>query len=394
MEHFNTSDIPYKVMYQDSGLLEETVRFVAPELADAYDFETAVPLDKEHRAATGRTRLQDKAYLVEPRDPRRPRLLVVLEFQSGNDPKMALRMEEYAHLAATAAADKRKGTAGRLPETLPIVIHNGDRPWRASTVGIVRHVEDGPPTRVPMYATVDLPVLAKGPDKLGRRPQPGGRLETLAGVEAATPRRLPKLLAEAFRRHPGAESSKLREGLHLRVTAMLSHQGIDGELPPLEECERLLAEERGETMRTMMDAQFERWRDKNVARGLARGRVQGRALGMEQGMARGLEQGRSQGLAQGMEQGRAQGRSQGLAQGMEQGRVEGMAQGRVALLARQAKLRFGAGVADRMAALLADVSDTSRLDEAGEWLLKCDSGEALLERLPSIVRGTGNGATG
>ena len=83
-----------------------------------------------------------------------------------------------------------------------------------------------------------------------------------------------------------------------------------------------------------------------------------------------------------------------MALGMERGMEQGMAQGRVDLLARQAKLRFGAGVAGRVAALLADVSDTSRLDEAGEWLLKCDSGEALLERLPAIVRGTGNGAPG
>ena len=107
-----------------------------------------------------------------------------------------------------------------------------------------------------------------------------------------------------------------------------------------------------------MDAQFERWRDENVARGLAQGRVQG----MEQGRAQGMEQ--------------------------------GMAQGRVALLEQLAEERFGAGVAGRMAALLADVSDTSRLDEAGKWLVACDSGETLLERLPAIVRGTGNGAPG
>ena len=104
-------------------------------------------------------------------------------------------------------------------------------------------------------------------------------------------------------------------------------------------------------MRTMMDAQFDRWCAKNVARGLAQGRVQGQALGMERGLA----------------------------------------QGRVTLLAQQAEQRFGAGVAGRMAALLSDVSDTSRLDAAGKWLVACDSGEALLERLPAIVRGTGNG---
>ena len=112
-------------------------------------------------------------------------------------------------------------------------------------------------------------------------------------------------------------------------------------------------------MTTMMDAQFDRWRAKSVAQGLAQGRVQGRALGWERGL--------------------------------ERGRVEGMAQGRVALLEQLAEDRFGAGVAGRMAALLAGVSDTSRLDAAGRWLIACDSGEALLERLPAIVRGTGNG---
>ena len=34
-----------------------------------------------------------------------------------------------------------------------------------------------------------------------------------------------------------------------------------------------------------------------------------------------------------------------------------------------------------MTALIADVSDVSRLDEAGEWLVECDTGEALLARL-------------
>ena len=346
MQHIQSSDPAYKVMYQDPGLLEDTVRLVAPDLADAYDFKTAVALDKEHLAVTDRTRFQDKAYLVEPKDASRPRLLVALEFQSSQDSNMALRMEEYAYLAATAApAD----AAGRLPEVLPLVIYNGERPWRASAEGIVRRIGDEPPLRGPAYDTVDVPRLAEGPGHRGRRSPPGSRLGTLAGVEAASlPERLPTLLAEAFRRHPGAESSKLRRGLHLRVSAMLRRQGVDGGLPTLDECERLLAEQKGETMRTMMDAQFDRWRDENVARGLARGRAQG------------LEQ--------------------------------GMAQGRVALLEQLAEQRFGAGVAGRMAALLSDVSDTSRLDEAGKWLVACDSGETLLERLPAIVRGTGNGA--
>ena len=94
----------------------------------------------------------------------------------------------------------------------------------------------------------------------------------------------------------------------------------------------------------------------------------------------------------------AEGRRRGLAEGVERGLAEGVergaAQGRVALLRRLAALRFGAGVAGQVSALLADVTDIAHLDEAGKWLLECDTGEALLARLRASREGTGNGVPG
>ena len=338
------SDAPYKVLLQDRGLFEEIVRLVAPRLADELDFESVVALDKEHLAATGRTRLQDKVYRVAWREPHgdRPDLLVLLEFQSSEDQDMALRMEEYAHLAATGAVES--GEANSLPEVLAIVVHNGERPWRASTAGLVLRISDERPVR-PAYATVDLTLLA---EELGERIPADSRLGTLTRLESTASSLLPRLLAEAFQRYPGPESVALRRGLHLRATAILRRQGMADAVLSLEECERLLREGRGEIMRTMADANFDRWREENIAQGV------------KQGIARGVEQ--------------------------------GAAQGRVALLGRLAARRFGAGVAVRVTNLLADVSDTSRLDAAGDWLLDCETGEALLERLPAIARGAGNGA--
>ena len=83
-----------------------------------------------------------------------------------------------------------------------------------------------------------------------------------------------------------------------------------------------------------------------------------------------------------------------VAEGEKRGLAEGEAQGRVALLRRQAQWRFGTDVAGQVTALLADVADVSRLDEAGEWLLECDTGETLLARLRAGGDGTGNGAPG
>ena len=90
----------------------------------------------------------------------------------------------------------------------------------------------------------------------------------------------------------------------------------------------------------------------------------------------------------------AEGVERGLAEGVERGLAEGEAQGRVALLRRQAQWRFGADVAGQVTALLAEVADVSRLDEAGEWLLECDTGETLLARLRGGADPAGNGAPG
>ena len=112
-------------------------------------------------------------------------------------------------------------------------------------------------------------------------------------------------------------------------------------------------------MTAMLDATFTRWTEAKVA------------------------EGRRRGLAEGVEQ--------GLAEGVERGLAEGVAQGRVALLRRQVEWRFGADVAGQVAALLANVTNIARLDEAGRWLLECDTGEALLRRLRAGRDGAGNG---
>ena len=337
---------------------------VAPELADALDFTTAASLDKEHLTGLARTRLQDKLWRVELRagslqNGRRPYVLVLLEFQSRHDPDMAWRMREYLHLVESDLREtgtlEREGT---LPPMLSIVVHNGEGPWRAAAEYVGPLVRDGPPARMPMYATVDLRVLARGPDAEGRTLVPGSRLATLAELEYAPAEAWRGLLWAAFQRHGGSASASLRRGLHLRVEAALAHRGVVAGLPPLAEFERLLAQRRGGHMTAMMELTLERWEKAKIAEGVERGLTEG----VEQGLAQGIER--------------------------------GAAQGRVALLGQLAAQRFGDGVAGQLTALLADESDLSRLDEAGMWLLECDTGEALLQRLRAAEHGTGNSATG
>ena len=81
---------------------------------------------------------------------------------------------------------------------------------------------------------------------------------------------------------------------------------------------------------------------------------------------------------------RAEGRAQGIEQGIERGLERGLASERE-LLCRQAGRKFGAGMAERLAGLLAPIGDTGRLGQVGEWIIDCETGESLIARF-------GNGA--
>ncbi len=67
-------------------------------------------------------------------------------------------------------------------------------------------------------------------------------------------------------------------------------------------------------------------------------------------------------------------------EGRREGRDEGLA-GERKLLLRQARIRFGEALAGSLAARLDGIADADRLEQVGEWLLVCDSGDALLARL-------------
>ena len=91
---------------------------------------------------------------------------------------------------------------------------------------------------------------------------------------------------------------------------------------------------------------------------------------------------------EGLQEGREQGLEQGLAKGLQQGRAEGraeiqreaLAQNR-ALLTRLAEVRFGGAAAKAMRAALARIDSAEVLERVAEWIVACESGDALLARV-------------
>jgi hypothetical protein len=70
-------------------------------------------------------------------------------------------------------------------------------------------------------------------------------------------------------------------------------------------------------------------------------------------------------------------------EGLQQGRQEGLAAER-ALLLRLVRRRFGEACAQALAPLLEERSDHDALEEIGEWIITCDTGEAFLARVRGV----------
>ena len=91
---------------------------------------------------------------------------------------------------------------------------------------------------------------------------------------------------------------------------------------------------------------------------------------------------------EGLQEGRKEGLEKGLAMGLQQGRAEGraetqreaLAQNR-ALLTRQAEVRFGGAAAKALRAALARIDSAEALERVAEWIVACESGDALLAQV-------------
>ena len=80
------------------------------------------------------------------------------------------------------------------------------------------------------------------------------------------------------------------------------------------------------------------------------------------------------------QQWKEEGFQQGWQEGFQQGWQEILAAER-ALLLRLVRKRFGEACAQALAPLLEAQSDPEALEEIGEWIITCDTGEAFLARV-------------
>ena len=330
-------DENYKKIFASPRVIEDLLRgFVPGDWLEEVDFATLGKLSAEYVSDELLRRHGDNVWRVRLRE-NWLYLLLLVEFQSTDDPLMALRILTYTGLLyQELARNEQRDADGRLPAVLPLVLYNGDEPWQSplemgeliAPVGPLlaryqpaqryfllderRVAADDLPSRNRMSAVIGL--------EQSRSPSDVARVaETLAGW-------LPELqVRRAF-------ADWMRQ-----IVERLVPSGA--EVPSIRKLE--------DVSMTLVERAAE-W--------------------SKEWLKEGIEQGHEQGLDQGLEQGREQ--------GLEHER---------ALLCRMTSSRFGVVTAERLAELLAPITDPDRLADVGDWLVQCNTGPDFLARVERVA---------
>ena len=321
------SDMPWRIDFLPSGQPPSAEKGKTPPRAEGVSAKGTAP----HAPASSRTPV--------PGPP--GTCLLLAEFQSTVDPRMAVRMQEYAAmlLGDLAREGKVQGLGGGPPPLLPLVVYNGRRPWTAplDLGGGSEGLPKGLAAMQPKFKYALLEVRRFDPDALamglqGSVPGVNFALAQFA-LENASAEDLPAAMAAVAQLLKAEGELDLAESFAMWIEGVLEPR-LDVRLPSLME----LMEEP-----PMLAETLDEWAEEKFRLGRIEGMAHGRAEGMERGRAEGTERER-------------------------------------ALLLRLAQRRFGADVAEALSDLIEGVADPDRLAEVGDWIVDCTTGRELLDR--------------
>lgn len=394
----------HKLAYRLRQLFADLLRLLVPAVAEALDLDQAEELSAAHVGigADGlRQRYGDLVWRVPfkrcaridgaegapalpfaEKDRSPPYLVVLLEFQSTVDRGMAERMKTYrAMLRERLASAGEVGGGGGWPWLLPLVVYNGAEAWTAPGAAVelaslrsARAERLLAPYLAWDYVLLSLQrLLAEGGARLARLPLANRAAATLRLQAERSPTALAECLRREWMRFAGEKDAATRRVFHVWASALVAEAGgAEGALPSLGELEGTL--EGGTNMTTVSQARLGKWFEDFRAEHAARGFEEGLARGIEQGIERGIQRGIQRGIERGIER--------GIARGIEQERTRTLA-----MLQRLAAAKFDDQIAEQLAGLLGGAAVNGQLERVSEWIMACDTGEALLARVSALAAG-------
>ena len=368
------SDPVYKRLYAFPEMVADLLRSLFPDDALGADYDSLRRLPAEYVADDYRQRRGDAVWRLNAESAQGGWLhvLVLLEFQSTDDPSMALRVLEYtAMLYRELLREGSFGTGGGLlPPVLPVVLYNGDLPWRsaAQVRDLVARTGSALSPYQPSQRHVVLDERRAAADDPQLRELTRAVLLLEQSRSAADLTRVAESLSRVLSAPGGGDRAgraELRQAFADWLAALLRRLEGDAAPAPAPAHVGLNLEE----VKMTLEERVAEWPKPYIR--------QGREEGIGLGRAEGISLGRAEGISVGREEGIGLGRAEGITLGREEGLRAGLAHERQ-LLRRLAAARFDTATADRLGQALAAEMDPERLVEVGEAIVRCTTGDELL----------------
>ncbi len=281
-EHDNS----YKHLFSHVSMIEDLLKgFVKEAWVEELDFATLEKVNGSYVSDDLRGRSDDIVWRVRWGEDWLY-VYLLLEFQSSNDPWMAVRIMTYLGLLYQDLIESKQFAvhsrgAKKLPPVLPIVLYNGDPAWTAATD--VSELIQVIPGGLAKYRP-SLQYLM-----LSEREYQDEELKPLENLVAAlfrlensrSPQRLLEVVTGLLEWLSGPEQDTLRRAFTVWFRRVLFPARFDdGEQPVLEE----LIE-----VKTMLAERVKEWNQESMERGIQKGMQKGMQKGAVQILARLLE---------------------------------------------------------------------------------------------------------
>lgn len=127
-------DNGYKLLFSHAEMVADLLRgFIREDWVRELDFSTLEKVGSGYVSDDLRNRESDVVWRLRwSRSERWIYVYLLLEFQSTVDPFMAVRVMTYVGLLYQDLIRQRLTPSGKLPPVLPVVLYNGNAPWRAA----------------------------------------------------------------------------------------------------------------------------------------------------------------------------------------------------------------------------------------------------------------------
>ena len=328
-------DASYKSFFAKRRTVADTLRGLALGLKGAVDFATLERMPASFVTEHLGRRHADMLWKIQTVNQEWLYLLVLIEFQSTIDRRMALRMMNYAGGIWMGLGEDDLGPRGDYPSVLPVVVYNGEQRWSAAT-----DIRD---------------LLAPVPAQLlGTRPQHPYLLMELQTLDPST---LPhSSVLSMIARLEQARSPKQLEALVATLADWV---------------ERADAEE-------LLDS-FREWISQVLVQ---RHGPAGRALELK---VRNEEEARMTTLIERARQWGEELNQHWLEKGIEEGLERGRVEGERALVYRLVTRRYGPGVTEQVVPVLDAITDPDLIAGVADAVVECRTAAEFIGRVKEVV---------